>query len=61
MNFAKGYKTVVIGVSGLIFSFLQAQGMIIAQDEQAAIQTGLASLVAIILRFMTDTKVGNPK
>ena len=54
----KGYKTVVIMAMGLIYSLLAASGFIIPESEQAAISTGIVSIVGIILRFVTDTKVG---
>lgn len=54
----KGYKTVIIASLGLIFSVLQSQGFIVPEADQAAIQTGLASITALVLRFMTDSKVG---
>jgi len=54
----KGYKTVVIMAMGLIYSLLAGSGFIIPESEQAAISTGIVSIVGIILRFVTDTKVG---
>ena len=54
----KGYKTVVIMALGLIYSLLAGSGFIIPESEQAAISTGIVSIVGIILRFVTDTKVG---
>ena len=54
----KGYKTVVIMALGLIYSLLAGTGFIIPESEQAAISTGIVSIVGIILRFVTDTKVG---
>ena len=54
----KGYKTVVIMALGLIYSLLAGSGFIIPESEQAAISTGIVSIIGIILRFVTDSKVG---
>jgi len=54
----KGYKTIIASALGLIFALMQSQGFIVAEADQAAIQTGLVSLTMLVLRFMTDTKVG---
>jgi len=54
----KGYKTVVIMAMGLIYSLLAGSGFIIPESEQAAISTGIVSIIGIILRFVTDSKVG---
>ena len=54
----KGYKTVVIMALGLIYSLLAGTGFIIPESEQAAISTGIVSIIGIILRFVTDSKIG---
>ena len=54
----KGYKTVVIMAMGLIYSLLAGSGFIIPESEQAAISTGIVSIIGIILRFVTDSKIG---
>ena len=54
----KGYRSIVIMALGLIYSLLAGSGFIIPESEQAAISTGIVSIVGIILRFVTDTKVG---
>ena len=54
----KGYRSIVIMAMGLIYSLLAGTGFIIPESEQAAISTGIVSIVGIILRFVTDTKVG---
>ena len=54
----KGYKTVVIMAMGLIYSLLAGTGFIIPESEQAAISTGIVSIIGIILRFVTDSKIG---
>lgn len=54
----KGYKTVVLAGFGLVFAMLQTLGVIVPQDEQAAIQTGGGSLLMLIMRLVTSTPVG---
>ena len=54
----KGYKTVVLAGFGLVFAMLQTLGVIVPQDEQAAIQTGGVSLLMLIMRLVTSTPVG---
>lgn len=54
----KGYKTVVIMAMGLVYSLLAGSGFIIPESEQAAISTGIVSIIGIVLRFVTDSKIG---
>lgn len=57
----KGYRTIVVMALGLLYSVLAATGFVIPQDEQTAISTGIVSMIGLILRFMTDTPVGDEK
>ena len=54
----KGYRTIIIMFMGLLYSLLAATGFMITESEQAAISTGVVSIVGLLLRFMTDSKVG---
>lgn len=54
----KGYRTVIVMGLGLAYSVLAGLGFVIPENEQAAISTGIVSIVGIALRFMTDSKVG---
>jgi len=54
----KGYKTIVVMGMGLLYALLAGTGVIIPESEQAALSAGAVSLAGIILRFFTDTKVG---
>jgi len=54
----KGYRTVVVMALGLVYSLLAGTGFVIPEDEQAAISTGIVSVIGLVLRFMTDSKVG---
>jgi len=54
----KGYRTIIIMFMGLLYSLLAATGFMIPESEQAAISTGVVSIVGLLLRFMTDSKVG---
>lgn len=58
MNALKGYKTVTIMALGLIYSLLAGTGFMVPESEQAAISAGVISIVGILLRFVTDSKVG---
>jgi len=54
----KGYRTCVVMALGLLYSVAAGIGFVIPEDEQAAISTGIVSIIGLVLRFMTDTKVG---
>jgi hypothetical protein len=54
----KGYRTVIVMGLGLIYSVAAGLGVVIPQDDQSAITTGVVALAGLVLRFMTDSKVG---
>lgn len=54
----KGYRTVILAGIGFLFTVLQAQGVVVPQDEQAAIATGIASAVMLFMRLITRTPMG---
>lgn len=58
MKKLQGYKTIIAGCAGILFSVLQANGILVPEADQAAIELGLASVAAIMLRFSTSGKVG---
>lgn len=55
----KGYRTIIVMTMGLIFSILASQGWVVPESDQAAIQTGVVSLIGLVLRFVTTGPVGN--
>ena len=60
MDKLKGYRTLIINVVALIASILAMAGFDITPEAQGQITTGILAVVNIVLRFITDTKVGEP-
>jgi hypothetical protein len=58
MNAFKGYRTIIAMVLGIIFSVLSANGWMVPESEQAAIQAGIISLVGLVLRLVTTGPIG---
>jgi hypothetical protein len=54
----KGYRTIIVMGLGLIYSIAAGLGVVIPQDDQSAITTGVVALAGLVLRFMTDSRVG---
>lgn len=58
MRMFDGWKTILMVIMGELFAFMQAQGIIVPEDDQAAIQTGIVAMIALILRHVTTGKAG---
>jgi hypothetical protein len=54
----KGYRTIIVMGLGLIYSVAAGLGVVIPTDEQSAITTGILAAVGLVLRLLTDGKVG---
>lgn len=54
----KGYRTIIVMGLGLVYSVAAGLGVVIPADEQSAITTGILAAVGLVLRLMTDGKVG---
>jgi hypothetical protein len=54
----KGYRTIIVMGLGLIYSVAAGLGVVIPTDEQSAITTGILAAVGLVLRLMTDGRVG---
>lgn len=61
MNQLKGYRTLTVMALGLIYAALAQWGIVVPENDQAAIATGIVSLLGFVLRFYTDTGVGSEK
>lgn len=53
-----GYKTLIVMFLGLVFAGMQMFGVVVAQDDQSAIATGVLAIAGIILRLVTNTTAG---
>lgn len=55
----KGYRTIIVMLLGMLFSLMAANGWVVPESDQAAIQSGILSIVGLILRVMTTGPVGS--
>ncbi len=54
----KGYRTIIVMGLGLVYSVAAGLGVVITTEEQAVISTGILALAGLVLRFISDGKVG---
>ncbi|HML99523.1 MAG TPA: hypothetical protein PKD75_13700 [Tepidiformaceae bacterium] len=54
----KGYRTIIANIVAVIASVGLFFGVVIPEDERAAVIAGLVAIVNIALRFATSTRVG---
>ena len=59
MKKLKGYRSLIVQLPTIIFSLLAIFGIIVPDVEQAQIAAGYSTVVAVVMRYFTDTAVGD--
>ena len=57
----KGYRSVLLQLPPMAFVFLAMAGIIVPDATQLAFTTAYSSIVAVIMRSISDTKLGQSK
>lgn len=56
----KGYRTLAINVAGMLVAVLAGFGVIVPAEMMTEITVGVFALINFGMRFITDSKVGEP-
>lgn len=54
----KGYRTIIVNVLAIVYVVLASSGVDIPAPEQETISAGIIAIANVVMRFITDTKVG---
>ena len=57
MDKITGWKTIIVAVTGLVAAIAGAFGYGIPMEQQAALSTGIMSIIMLGMRFVTKTPV----
>ena len=58
MSKLKGFRTIAVGLAVIVTGYLTSLGIVLPENEQAALQTAIVGLLMIGLRYITTGKVG---
>jgi len=59
MDKLKGWKTIIVSVLALIWAILPSLGIDLTGAETANVELGVLALAGIVLRYFTDTSIGD--
>ena len=61
MGKLKGWRSIILQLPTIVFSLLAIFGFIVPDVEQVQIAAGYSTSVAVVMRFFTDTAIGDDR